>query len=109
MIDQLTASFQRSEKLQKHVRFLYSKGSLYKVFNGNLLFHGCVPMTEDGQLLTFTLGGRARSGKSSLILPTPPRGRRITTSPARQSGSRGWTSSGSFGPDGTAPSSAVTA
>ena len=48
MIDQLTASFQRSEKLQKHVRFLYSKGSLYKVFNGNLLFHGCVPMTEDG-------------------------------------------------------------
>ena len=63
VIDQLTASFQRSEKLQKHVRFLYSKGSLYKVFNGNLLFHGCVPMTEDGQLLTFTLGGRARSGK----------------------------------------------
>ena len=63
VIDQLTASFQRSEKLQKHVRFLYSKGSLYKVFNGNLLFHGCVPMTEDGQLLTFTLGGKARSGK----------------------------------------------
>ena len=63
VIDQLTASFQRSEKLQKHVRFLYSKGSLYKVFNGNLLFHGCIPMTEDGQLLTFTLGGKERKGK----------------------------------------------
>ena len=63
VIDQLTASFQRSEKLQKHVRFLYSKGSLYKVFNGNLLFHGCIPMTEDGQLLTFALGGRERKGK----------------------------------------------
>ena len=63
VIDQLTDSFQRSEKLQKHVRFLYSKGSIYKVFNGNLLFHGCIPMTEDGQLLTFTLGGKERKGK----------------------------------------------
>ena len=63
VIDQLTASFRRSEKLQKHIRFLYSKGSAYKVFNGNLLFHGCIPMTEDGQLLTFTLGGKHRKGK----------------------------------------------
>ena len=65
LIDQLTDSFQRSEKLQKHVRFLYSKGGLYKVFNGNLLLHGCVPLTEDGQILKFSmvgcknLGGRA--------------------------------------------------
>ena len=63
VIDQLTDSFQRSEKLQKHIRFLYSKGSLYKIFNGNLLFHGCIPMSEDGQLLTFTLGGKERKGK----------------------------------------------
>ena len=65
VIDQLTESFQRSEKLQKHVRFLYTKGSLYKVFNGNLLFHGCIPLTEDGQIMRFSmvgcknLGGRA--------------------------------------------------
>lgn len=63
VIDQLTASFRRSEKLQRHIRFLYSKGSAYKVFNGNLLFHGCIPMTEDGQLLTFHLGGKPRKGK----------------------------------------------
>lgn len=63
VINQLTASFQRSEKLQNHVRFLYSKGSLYKVFNGNLLFHGCIPMTETGELKTFTIGGKARKGK----------------------------------------------
>ena len=61
VINQLTASFQRSEKLQNHVRFLYSKGSLYKVFNGNLLFHGCIPMTETGELKTFTIGGKARN------------------------------------------------
>ena len=63
VIEQLTESFRQSEKLQKHIRFLYSKGSLYKVYNGNLLLHGCVPMTQDGQLMTFTIGGKERSGK----------------------------------------------
>ncbi len=66
VIDQLTTSFQRSEKLQKHVRFLYSKGSLYKIFNGNLLFHGCVPMTADGELMSFTIGGKERRGREFL-------------------------------------------
>ncbi len=66
VIDQLTASFHHSEKLQRHVRFLYSKGGLYKVYNGNLLFHGCIPMTEDGQLMTFCIGGRERSGRAFL-------------------------------------------
>jgi len=66
VIDQLTTSFCRSEKLQRHVRFLYSKGGLYKIHNGNLLFHGCIPMTEDGQLLRFTIGGKERSGKAFL-------------------------------------------
>ena len=66
VIDQLTASFQRSEKLQQHIRFLYSKGGLYKVFNGNLLFHGCIPMAEDGSFLKFTIGGKERSGREFL-------------------------------------------
>ena len=66
VIDQLTDSFRHSEKLQSHVRFLYSKGGLYKVHNGNLLFHGCIPMTADGRLLSFTIGGRERSGREFL-------------------------------------------
>lgn len=66
VIDQLTASFQHSEKLQRHVRFLYSKGSLYKIYNGNLLFHGCIPLKEDGDFLSFRLDGRERSGKDFL-------------------------------------------
>ena len=66
VIDQLTDSFRHSEKLQKHVRFLYSKGGLYKVHNGNLLFHGCIPMNDDGSLMTFTIGGKERSGKEFL-------------------------------------------
>ncbi len=64
VIDQLTDSFRHSEKLQRHTRFLYSKGSLYKVHNGNLLFHGCIPMNPDGSLMTFTIGGRERTGKA---------------------------------------------
>ena len=66
VIDQLTASFERSEKLQAHVRFLYSKGSLYTIYNGNLLFHGCNPMTEEGEFLSFPHGGKERSGKAFL-------------------------------------------
>ena len=66
VIDRLTASFRRSEKLQKHVRFLYSKGSLYKIYNGNLLFHGCIPLTAEGQLMSFKLDGVERRGKDFL-------------------------------------------
>ena len=66
VINQLTDSFENSEKLQKHIRFLYSKGGLYKVCNGNLLFHGCIPMNDDGTLMTFTIGGKERSGKAFL-------------------------------------------
>ena len=66
LIDQLTASFRHSEKLQRHIRFLYSKGSLYKVFNGNLLFHGCIPMTEEGELMRFSIGCENLSGRAFL-------------------------------------------
>ena len=66
VINQLTDSFENSEKLQRHIRFLYSKGGLYKVCNGNLLFHGCIPMNDDGSMMTFTIGGKERSGKRFL-------------------------------------------
>ena len=66
VIDALTDSFRRSEKLQSHIRFLYSKGGLYKAYNGNLLLHGCIPMTADGQLMSFTIGGKKRAGKEFL-------------------------------------------
>ena len=64
VIQQLTESFRHSEKLQRQIRFLYSNGSLYKVHNGNLLFHGCIPMNADGTLMTFSIGGKARTGRA---------------------------------------------
>ena len=66
LINQLTRSFRHSEKLQRHIRFLYSKGSLYRVYNGNLLLHGCIPMTEDGDLMSFSIGCDNLSGKAFL-------------------------------------------
>jgi len=48
VMDRLQSAFMKCEKLQRHVRFLYTNGSLYKIFNGNLLYHGCVPLNEDG-------------------------------------------------------------
>ena len=63
VIDQLAESFRQSEKLQRHIRFLYSKGSLYKIHNGNLLFHGAIPMTADKELTEISIGGKVRKGK----------------------------------------------
>jgi len=66
VIDQLTSSFERSEKLQKHIRFLYSKGGLYKVYNGNLLLHGCIPLDENGDMMKFSIGCKDLAGKEFL-------------------------------------------
>ena len=59
----LQQAFMRCEKLQRHVRFLFSKGGLYKVYNGNLLYHGCVPMNEDGSFAKVEIFGKEYSGK----------------------------------------------
>lgn len=64
VVAQLIYSFTQSEKLQRHVKFLFSQGSLYLTFNGNLLFHGCIPMTEDGAFYEFDAGDRTLSGKA---------------------------------------------
>ncbi len=60
----LQQAFMRCEKLQKHVRFLFSKGGMYKVYNGNLLYHGCVPMNEDGSFTRVNVFGKEYSGKA---------------------------------------------
>ena len=66
LMNVLTNSFMHSEKLAAHIRFLYSKGSMYKCINGNLLFHGCIPMNEDGSWKQVTIGGEQYSGKALL-------------------------------------------
>ncbi|MBE6541181.1 MAG: fructose-1,6-bisphosphatase [Ruminococcaceae bacterium] len=51
----LHASFHHSTRLNNHIKFLYAHGSMYKCANGNLLYHGCIPMNEDGTFREITL------------------------------------------------------
>ena len=64
VMDRLERAFLGCEKLQEHMRFLLSKGSLYKVHNGNLLYHGCVPLNADGSLKEVELFGHVFKGRS---------------------------------------------
>ena len=63
IINRLQESFKNSETLNKHISFLYSKASMYKCFNSNLLFHGCVPMEADGEFSKINVLGKLISGK----------------------------------------------
>lgn len=64
VVDRLRHAFTHCEKLQRHVRFLFSKGSLYKVHNSNLLYHGCVPMDAEGNFKEVNVYGKRYSGKA---------------------------------------------
>ena len=59
----LRTSFIHCEKLQRHVRLMLKRGSMYKIYNGNLLYHGCVPMNEDGSFAKVNIYGKYYSGK----------------------------------------------
>jgi fructose-1,6-bisphosphatase-3 len=55
VIEKITSSFKRSEKLQKHIKFLFDKGSIYLKYNSNLLLHGCVPLNDDGSFMSMKI------------------------------------------------------
>ena len=60
----LQQAFLKCEKLQRHVRFLYSNGGLYKIHNSNLLYHGCVPLDEEGNFKSVSVDGRKYRGRA---------------------------------------------
>ncbi len=64
VMERLRQAFMKCEKLQRHVRFLYAKGGLYKIYNGNLLYHGCVPMNSDGSFAGVNVYGKRYYGKA---------------------------------------------
>lgn len=59
----LKTSFRHCEKLSRHMSLLLNKGSLYKIYNGNLLYHGCMPLDKDGNFKSVNIGGQEYSGK----------------------------------------------
>lgn len=66
VMEHLKEAFLKSKELQREVAFLYNVGSIYKCFNGNLLYHGCIPMTEDGEFRTVEIAGKQMRGKAFL-------------------------------------------
>ena len=63
IVERLKNSFLHSEKLNTHVNFLYSKGHMYQNFNQNVLFHGCIPMLENGEFEQVEILGKKFKGK----------------------------------------------
>lgn len=66
VVNKLVKGFENSEKLQEHIKFLYAKGNIYKVYNDNLLIHGCIPMDSKGNFISGTIKGEHFKGKKYL-------------------------------------------
>ena len=64
LMAQLTRSFRKSEKMQRHLRMLYEHGSLYLVRNGFLLYHAAIPINADGSFTEADVCGKRVSGKA---------------------------------------------
>lgn len=66
IIDGLKNAFVTGERLNKHIDFLYRNGSMYRIFNDNLMYHGCVPLDENGNFKGIKLGEKIYEGKNYL-------------------------------------------
>ncbi len=66
LVENTLASFRHSARLRRHIDYIYSHGGMYKVSNNNLLYHGCIPMTPDGNFDTLELNHGHFSGKALL-------------------------------------------
>lgn len=64
VVDGLCSSFLGSEKLQRHIDFLYKKGSMYRYYNRTLMFHGCIPLEADGSCTEVEIYGKRVKAKS---------------------------------------------
>lgn len=66
VMSRLRSSFLQSSKLQEHIQFMFTNGSMYKIYNNNLLYHGCILLTEEGKLKQVKLGESYYAGKAYL-------------------------------------------
>ena len=66
LTEKLKNSFQKSEKLQKHVKFLILKGGIYLKYNSNLLYHACIPMEENKEFKKIEIFEKYYYGKNFL-------------------------------------------
>ncbi|GAB2324499.1 hypothetical protein IRB23M11_21210 [Alkalibacterium sp. m-11] len=63
VVETLLDSFQQSEKLRQINKFLIRKGIMYLVYNDQLLYHGCIPLKNNGEFSCLMLEGKKLAGK----------------------------------------------
>ena len=66
VMEGLRMAFVNSIRLRQHIDFLYQRGSMYRIFNGNLLYHGCVSLDESGNLEGVAFGKKRYHGREYL-------------------------------------------
>jgi len=66
-VEHLKKSFLRSEKLQRHTKMLFDRGAVYTRYNNNLLYHGCIPMDEEGEFMSLSLDGKGSYSGQALL------------------------------------------
>lgn len=66
VLESLMYSFQHSLKMKKHMEFLMKHGSMYLIYNQHLLYHGCIPLAQSGELINFTVGNDTYQGAALL-------------------------------------------
>lgn len=64
LMKRLRLKFKNCDKLQEHIRFMFNKGSMYLAYNNNLLYHGCVPLDENGEFREVLIGDQIYKGKA---------------------------------------------
>lgn len=64
LVEEYVSAFRESQPLRRHMDFIYQNGSTYLCCNGNLLYHGCIPMTPEGQFARVRHGGKWYSGRA---------------------------------------------
>lgn len=66
-IQKITQSFVNANRMEDHIRFLFSKGSIFSTYNGNLLFHGCMPLNPDGSFMALNIDGKEYKGRECFL------------------------------------------
>lgn len=66
LVDEYVSAFRESHALRTHIDFIYKNGSTYLCHNGNLLYHGCIPMKPTGEFAHVRHGGKWYTGKELL-------------------------------------------
>lgn len=64
IISQLKSAFLNNDLLQNHIKYLFQAGQIYLKYNNNLLFHGCIPLDDNGDFSSLTIDGKSYSGKA---------------------------------------------